>query len=86
MKRTYKLMMALAVMIAMFAAICVYAAAAESGAIAGFAVNTLQAQNPNDVGAVKWFSGDVDGKYYIFLPTNADRSSMTVWCSADGEV
>ena len=86
MKRTYKLMMALAVMIAMFAAICVYAAAAESGAIAGFAVNTLQAQNPNDVGAVKWFSGAVDGKYYIFLPTNADRSSMTVWFSADGEV
>ncbi len=53
--------------------------------ITTFTVNAESAENGSDPGTVDWYKG-IDGVYYLFLPSNADKSNLTVWFTADADV
>lgn len=84
MKKYVKFLLA-AVILSLLAAVFCLTAYAEGG-ITQFAVNTEEASDASELGAVNWYKNPADGKYYIFLPNGSDGSDMTVWFSADEAV
>lgn len=58
---------------------------AKEPPIASFTVGTASADSASELGAINWYHSH-DGKYYLFLPATADRSSLTVWFEAEDEV
>lgn len=63
----------------------VFCASAAGDKISSLTVGTASAESNKDLGAVKWYKGG-DGSYYLLLPSNADRSSLTVWFSATADI
>ena len=57
----------------------------KDSSIRSFSVNTGSASADSELGAIEWFKGR-DGFYYVFLPSTADRSDLTVWYDADKEI
>ena len=74
-----------AIILIFFAATLFITASAADNKITEFTVNAESAENGLDLGAVDWFKG-ADGVYYIFLPSTADKSNITVWFTADADV
>lgn len=64
------------------AAIC---SSAAGDKIKSFTAATASAESAADLGAVKWYLGR-DDSYYLLLPSDADRSSLTVWFNATADV
>ncbi|MGN0468683.1 MAG: CotH kinase family protein [Acutalibacteraceae bacterium] len=58
--------------------------AAAAGSITSFKVNVYD-NSENSIDTINWYKSD-DGTYYMFLPANADLSSLTVWYKASGDV
>ncbi|MGN1418982.1 MAG: CotH kinase family protein [Acutalibacteraceae bacterium] len=58
--------------------------AAAAGSITSFKVNVYD-NSENSIDTINWYKSD-DGIYYMFLPANADLSSLTVWYQASGDV
>ena len=84
MKKITKLLLIAFVLVAISLTLLISISAAGNG-IDFFAVDTDSAENASDLGAVEWYKA-TDGKYYIFLPASADKSSLTVWFTADEDV
>ena len=84
MKKITRLLLTVFMLVIISATLFVTGAAAGNG-IDSFAVNTDSAENASDLGAVEWYKA-TDGKYYIFLPSSADKSNLTVWFTADADV
>ena len=84
MKKTLKFFMTVMLLSVLTVAMSIFAGAAGDK-ISAFAVDTASAQSALDLGAVRWFQS-YDGNYYLFLPTGADRSSLTVRFNATADV
>ena len=84
MKKITKILLSVFVLVLISASLIITGAAKEN-AISAFAVNTDSAENASNLGAVEWYMAS-DGNYYIFLPSSADRSNLTVWFTADEDV
>ncbi len=84
MKRIIKLLL-LGIACVLLVSVFSVNAFAKDNVIENFFVNTDSAENSSELGAVEWFKGK-DGVYYIFLPSSADRTNMTVWFDADSEI
>lgn len=84
MKKTFRLTFTVIIMI-LLSSVLLISAAASDGSISEFYVNTADAESKSDLSAVEWYKSQ-DGNYYIFLPSSADRSNLTVWFTADNDV
>ncbi len=60
-------------------------ASAAGDNVSFFAVGTASAHSSDDTGAVKWYKGS-DNIHYLLLPSNADRTNLTVWFNATADV
>lgn len=58
----------------------------KAAAITSFSVAVDDADSADALGTVHWWKSEVDGKYYVFLPSYADRAEMTVWFTASADV
>ena len=89
MKKKYKSLLAflLALMLIISTFPVAFAAKTEVEQISYFAVSTRDGSaDPSALGTVQWWKSDVDGKYYMFLPSKTDLSSVKVWFTALGDV
>ena len=84
MKKTAKILLTAFIFALLTVILCVTAYAANG--ISEFSVGTASASDATQLGAVKWFKSDADGKYYVFLPDGKDGSNLTVWFNADDKV
>lgn len=84
MKKIVRLMLTTFIVVAISTALFLTVSASDSG-IDSFAVNTDSAETESDLGAVEWYKA-IDDKYYIFLPSSADRSNLKVWFTSDADV
>lgn len=61
--------------------------AEEAEPLNSFAVSAKgSGENSSALGTVSWWKSDVDGKYYMFMPSKSDLSSITVWFTASDDV
>ena len=61
--------------------------AEEAEPLSSFAVSAKgSGENSSALGTVSWWKSDVDGKYYMFMPSKSDLSSITVWFAASDDV
>lgn len=89
MKSKFKSMLAflLAAVIAFSAFGASMAFAEEVEPLSSFAVSAKgSGENSSALGTVSWWKSDVDGKYYMFMPSKSDLSSITVWFTASDDV
>lgn len=89
MKRIFKAAWAAVFVFAMlFTSIFAFSAfAAEEGEILSFAVSAKgNEESSASLGSINWWKSNVDGKYYMFMPSNTDLSSLKVWFSASDSV
>ncbi len=84
MKKSLKFLF-LMLVVAVFSSVCIISAAAESTALTFFAVNDADAVSSDEPGSVSWYKA-TDGAYYILLPSDTDRASLTVWFNDDVQV
>lgn len=84
MKKITKQLLTVFIFVVISASLFITTVAADTG-ITSFSVNTHSAENASDLGVVEWYKA-TDGKYYIFLPSSADKSNLTVWFTADADV
>ena len=84
MKKTIKYSLIFISMASLFALLCVSAFA--SGGISEFSVSSADTASASDLGAVEWYKSPADGKYYVFLPADADTGNLKVWFTAEGDV
>ncbi|MGN1418178.1 MAG: hypothetical protein ACI4W6_02505, partial [Acutalibacteraceae bacterium] len=83
MKFTKKILcviLSLMMMVSMFTV----SSAAAIGSITSFKINAY-GNGENSIDSINWYKGS-DGTYYMFLPADADLSSLTVWYQASGDV
>ncbi len=83
MKKTVKFFATICIIVLMSAVLFV-TAGADTGDIAAFSVTDASSQN-GVAEDISWFKAS-DGTYFIFLPSSADRSKLSVQFEADGEV
>lgn len=77
----------LAIVIAFSALAATTAFAVETEPLSSFAITAKgSGTDAAALGNVSWWKSDVDGKYYMFMPSNTDLSSVTVWFTATGDV
>ncbi len=81
MKKLSKVLFTL-LAVMLFSTILIVSASAEN--ISTLSVDADSAESALDRGAVKWYYAN--NMYYLFLPTGADSSNMTVWFDADADV
>ena len=89
MKSKFKSMLAflLAAVIAFSAFGASMAFAEEVEPLSSFAVSAKgSGENSSALGTVSWWKSDVDGKYYMFMPSKSDLSLITVWFTASDDV
>lgn len=91
MKRFFKSALALLlVMTLMFSTFAVTTAFAEETqapqTLSEFFVSTHDSENSTELGSVEWWKSDVDGKYYMFMPSNTSLDSIKVWFTAADDV
>lgn len=61
--------------------------AVDSNVAPHFAVSVAgSGEDPDSVGTVNWWKSDVDGKYYMFMPSGSDLSGLKVWISSSAPV
>ena len=61
--------------------------AEETEPLSSFAVSAKgSGADSTALGTVSWWKSDVDGKYYMFMPSKSDLSSITVWFTATDDV
>lgn len=61
--------------------------AVDSNVAPHFAVSVAgSGEDPDSVGTVNWWKSDVDGKYYMFMPSGSDLSELKVWISSSAPV
>lgn len=85
LKSAVALLLTLTLVFSAFALGGVFAEEAEP--LSSFAVSaTGSGENSSELGTVSWWKSDVDGKYYMFMPSKSDLSSITVWFTASGDV
>lgn len=61
--------------------------AEETEPLSSFAVSAKgSGADSAALGTVSWWKSDVDGKYYMFMPSKSDLSSITVWFTAADDV
>lgn len=61
--------------------------AEETEPLSSFAVSAKgSGADSTALGTVSWWKSDVDGKYYMFMPSKSDLSSITVWFTAADDV
>lgn len=61
--------------------------AVDSNVAPHFAVSVAgSGEAPDSVGTVNWWKSDVDGKYYMFMPSGSDLSELKVWISSSAPV
>ena len=61
--------------------------AEEAEPLSSFAVSAKgSGENSSALGTVSWWKSGVDGKYYMFMPSKSDLSSITVWFTASDDV
>ena len=61
--------------------------AEETEPLSSFAVSAKgSGADSTALGTVPWWKSDVDGKYYMFMPSKSDLSSITVWFTATDDV
>ncbi len=58
----------------------------ETEPLSSFAVSAKGSEYSAALGTVSWWKSDVDGKYYMFMPSKSDLSSITVWFTAADDV
>lgn len=64
-----------------------FAAKTEVEPISSFAVSTRgESADSFALGTVQWWKSDVDGKYYMFMPSKTDLSFVRVWFTASADV
>lgn len=64
-----------------------FAFAEEGAVISSFAVSAKGSEESADsLGTVNWWKSGVDGKYYMFMPSNTDLSKLKLWFSASKPV
>ncbi len=81
MKKVLSIILAAVIAMSAFS----FAFAADE-AITSFSVGTSSAQAQGELGTVKWWFEKETEAYYLFMPSNADISSVTVWFEAAGDV
>ncbi len=85
LKSALALLLTLTLVFSAFALGGVFAEEAEP--LSSFAVSAKgSGENSSELGTVSWWKSDVDGKYYMFMPSKSDLSSITVWFTASGDV
>lgn len=84
MRKVFKLSVTLLI-IAVLSVVCVISVSAEGIDLTSFEINGADAKASGELGAVSLYKAS-DGRYYAFLPTDADRSRLTVWFDSDSEV
>ncbi len=61
--------------------------AAGNDGISFFAVSAKgNEENSASLGNINWWKSDIDGKYYMFMPSKTDLSKLKVWFSASDSV
>lgn len=61
--------------------------AVDSNVAPHFAVSVAgSGEDPDSVGTVNWWKSDIDGKYYMFMPSGSDLSELKVWISSSAPV
>lgn len=64
-----------------------FAFAAEPDAISFFSVSAKGSEETSaSLGTINWWKSDVDGKYYMFMPSKTDLSKLKLWFSASDSV
>lgn len=81
MKNLSKLLFTL-LTVMLLSMILIVSASADN--ISTLSVDADSAESALDRGAVKWYN--INNVYYLFLPSGADSSNMTVWFDADADV
>lgn len=85
LKAVTAILLVLTLAFSAFAVSGVFADEAES--LSSFAVSAKgSGENSSALGTVSWWKSDVDGKYYMFMPSKSDLSSITVWFTASDDV
>ena len=85
LKAVTAILLVLTLAFSVFAVSGVFADEAES--LSSFAVSAKgSGENSSALGPVSWWKSDVDGKYYMFMPSKSDLSSITVWFTASDDV
>lgn len=85
LKSAAALLLVLTLAFSAFAVSGVFAEEAEP--LSNFAVSAKgSGENSSALGTVSWWKSDVDGKYYMFMPSKSDLSSITVWFTASDDV
>ena len=83
MKKSIRTLLVTAIFFIIFAMLCISASA--DSPITSFTVSTGVGETAAEFASVEWFASD-NGKYYIFLPSTADRSNLTVNFDASAEI
>ncbi len=89
MKKTFKAILSAVLALTMLLSVmsAYFVAAAETEPLSNFTIQAVaSADSDKALGSLKWWYSDVDGKYYMFMPSSADLSSVTVWFDAAGDV
>ncbi len=86
LKSTLALLLSL-VMIVSFVPALGFSFAADADGIVSFSVAAKgSGESADSLGAVNWWRSDVDGKYYLFMPSGSDLSQLKVWVSSSSPV
>lgn len=91
MKRIFESVSAVILVLALvFSAFSVMTAFAEeaqpSQTLSKFSVSAIDGGTAVELGTVSWWKSEVDGKYYVFMPSNTSLASIKVWFTAAGDV
>lgn len=87
-KSVLAIFLALTVAFSAFAALTAFAQENEiAEALSSFAVTASgNGKNSTELGTVSWWKSEVDGKYYMFMPSNTSLDSVKVWFTAESDV
>ena len=89
MKKTFKVILSAVLALTMLLSVmsAYFVSAAETEPLSNFTVQAAaNADSDKALGSLKWWYSDVDGKYYMFMPSSTDLSSVVVWFDAVGDV
>ena len=89
MKKTFKVILSAVLALTMLLSVmsAYFVSAAEAAPLSDFTIQAAASADSNKaLGSVKWWYSEVDGKYYMFMPSSADLSSVVVWFDAVGDV
>ena len=84
MKKVFKLSVTLLI-ITVLSVICMASVSAENAVLTSFEINDADSVSSGEIGAVSLYKA-ADGRYYAFLPSDADRTRLTVWFDESAEI